>query len=235
MAFNNRNLVPLLCFLTFVATIQKSYAGIAEFDDYLKKKDEFALESSFKAYDPHPEAVTDQFNKQVGEVLTSGNVTRRHLKEGECMATNPIDRCWRCDPNWAKNRKKLADCARGFGHQTHGGKDGRYYIVTDPSDDNVELADQVGRARTLASWSLSSIKKTRNEVSKKLVEDLSWRNEAIGRQNYVCSVLSENHSILDAGIRVVPHFNLRKKESLSLKSHPTANSQRGVPRTAKES
>lgn len=67
MAFNNRNLVPLLCFLTFVATIQKSYAGIAEFDDYLKKKAEFALESSFKAYDPHPEAVTDQFNKQVGE------------------------------------------------------------------------------------------------------------------------------------------------------------------------
>jgi len=138
MAFHYRNLVPLLlCFLTFVAVIQKSYAGIAEFDDYLKKRAEFALESSFKAYDPNPVAVTDQFNKQVGEVLTSGNVTRRHLKEGGCMATNPIDRCWRCDPNWAKNRKKLADCARGFGHQTHGGKDGRYYIVTDPSDDNV--------------------------------------------------------------------------------------------------
>lgn len=55
-------------------------------------------------------------------------------KHGPCMATNPIDRCWRCDPNWASDRKKLADCARGFARGTHGGKFGRYYVVTDSSD-----------------------------------------------------------------------------------------------------
>jgi len=53
------------------------------------------------------------------------------------MATNPIDRCWRCDPNWANNRQKLADCVQGFGRNTVGGKGGPFYVVTDPSDDNM--------------------------------------------------------------------------------------------------
>lgn len=53
------------------------------------------------------------------------------------MAINSIDKCWRCDRNWALNRKKLADCARGFGEKAQGGKNGRIYVVTDPSDNNV--------------------------------------------------------------------------------------------------
>lgn len=50
------------------------------------------------------------------------------------MATNPIDRCWRCNRDWAKNRQKLADCGHGFGQTATGGKGGKIYIVTDPSD-----------------------------------------------------------------------------------------------------
>lgn len=53
------------------------------------------------------------------------------------MATNPIDRCWRCQPGWANNRKRLADCALGFGRKTTGGKGGKFYVVTDPSDDDM--------------------------------------------------------------------------------------------------
>ncbi|KAJ8563251.1 hypothetical protein K7X08_031703 [Anisodus acutangulus] len=53
------------------------------------------------------------------------------------MATNPIDRCWICDPSWAKNRQKLAECVLGFGHHTTGGKGGKIYIVTDPGDDDM--------------------------------------------------------------------------------------------------
>lgn len=53
------------------------------------------------------------------------------------MAYNPIDRCWRCDPNWARNRYRLAGCALGFGRRTIGGRDGPIYKVTDPSDDDV--------------------------------------------------------------------------------------------------
>ncbi|KAL5711731.1 pectate lyase [Ranunculus cassubicifolius] len=59
---------------------------------------------------------------------------RRNLGYFSCGTGNPIDDCWRCDPNWEKHRKRLADCAIGFGRNAVGGRDGRYYIVTDPSD-----------------------------------------------------------------------------------------------------
>jgi pectate lyase len=71
--------------------------------------------------------------------LTGTNSTRRNLRKykGPCLATNPIDRCWRCRPNWAKNRKRLVKCVLGFGHRVTGGKDGPMYVVTDPSDDDM--------------------------------------------------------------------------------------------------
>ncbi|PRQ41745.1 putative pectate lyase [Rosa chinensis] len=53
-----------------------------------------------------------------------------------CATGNSIDDCWRCDSNWYNNRKRLADCAIGFGRNTIGGRDGRFYIVTDSSDDD---------------------------------------------------------------------------------------------------
>jgi len=53
------------------------------------------------------------------------------------MATNPIDRCWRCDPNWANNRKKLADCVQGFGRNTIGGKNGPFYVVNSSLDNDM--------------------------------------------------------------------------------------------------
>lgn len=68
--------------------------------------------------------------------LEGNNSTRRHLRKysGPCLATNPIDRCWRCRKNWSKNRKRLAKCVLGFGRKTTGGRRGKYYIVTDASD-----------------------------------------------------------------------------------------------------
>lgn len=50
---------------------------------------------------------------------------------------NPVDSCWRSNPNWAKNRQALADCAVGFGSDATGGKYGSIYVVTSPSDDPV--------------------------------------------------------------------------------------------------
>lgn len=59
------------------------------------------------------------------------------LANKRCMATNPIDRCWRCDKEWAKNRKKLADCVQGFGRNTVGGQKGSFYEVTSNLDDDM--------------------------------------------------------------------------------------------------
>ncbi|KAE9464185.1 hypothetical protein C3L33_03907, partial [Rhododendron williamsianum] len=51
-----------------------------------------------------------------------------------CLTGNPIDDCWKCDPNWANNRQNLANCAIGFGSHAVGGKGGQFYVVTDSSD-----------------------------------------------------------------------------------------------------
>ncbi|KAL9259836.1 putative pectate lyase 15 [Drosera capensis] len=61
---------------------------------------------------------------------------RRKLGYFSCGTGNPIDDCWRCDPNWRKNRKRLADCSIGFGRNAVGGRNGRFYVVTDPNDDD---------------------------------------------------------------------------------------------------
>ncbi|XP_034923426.1 probable pectate lyase P59 [Populus alba] len=121
----------------FVPTLQ---GHIGEFDEYWKKKADEAREAAEEAFYPDPMNVTNQFNFQVNKVMTETNSTRRNLgsKRGErCMATNPIDRCWRCDPNWASHRQRLADCVLGFGHKTVGGKYGKIYVVTDSSDNDM--------------------------------------------------------------------------------------------------
>jgi pectate lyase len=52
------------------------------------------------------------------------------------VATNPIDQCWRCKPDWETDRKALATCALGFGAKTTGGAAGEIYTVTEPTDDD---------------------------------------------------------------------------------------------------
>lgn len=52
------------------------------------------------------------------------------------MTGNPIDDCWKCS-DWASNRRRLADCAVGFGADSIGGRNGQIYVVTDSSDRDV--------------------------------------------------------------------------------------------------
>ncbi|GLJ17524.1 hypothetical protein SUGI_0304730 [Cryptomeria japonica] len=67
-------------------------------------------------------------------VERSINTSRRELGYFSCGTGNPIDDCWRCDPNWVNNRQRLADCTMGFGRNALGGQNGRFYVVTDPND-----------------------------------------------------------------------------------------------------
>lgn len=68
--------------------------------------------------------------------VRSINASRRSLGYLSCGTGNPIDDCWRCDPNWESNRKRLADCAIGFGKDAVGGRNGRIYLVTDSGNDD---------------------------------------------------------------------------------------------------
>ncbi|KAK9995578.1 hypothetical protein SO802_020264 [Lithocarpus litseifolius] len=79
-----------------------------------------------------PEFVVKEVRRSI-----NASLTRRNLKGGSsCSTGNPIDDCGKCDSNWDKNRRKLADCAVGFGKSAVGGKNGKIYAVTDPSDDD---------------------------------------------------------------------------------------------------
>lgn len=64
------------------------------------------------------------------------STARRNLGYLSCGTGNPIDDCWRCDSDWHNNRQRLADCGIGFGRNAIGGRDGKIYVVTDPSDDD---------------------------------------------------------------------------------------------------
>jgi pectate lyase len=64
------------------------------------------------------------------------STARRNLGYLSCGTGNPIDDCWRCDSDWHSNRQRLADCGIGFGRNAIGGRDGKVYVVTDPSDDD---------------------------------------------------------------------------------------------------
>ncbi|XP_042478039.1 probable pectate lyase 5 [Macadamia integrifolia] len=87
---------------------------------------------------PNPEAVVQEVQWSLMEYSLS---TRKLMDFQEtdqtlvkCLTGNPVDDCWRCNPNWASNRQNLADCGIGFGRDALGGKGGPAYIVTDSSD-----------------------------------------------------------------------------------------------------
>ncbi|XP_051133310.1 pectate lyase-like [Andrographis paniculata] len=116
------------------------------YDVVWRRRAEEAKRRALEAYEPNPLSVVEHLNKKVhmsirgGNTTTTTTTTRRSLKGkppgggGGCEATNPIDQCWRCQPNWAQNRRRLADCGLGFGRRATGGKAGKIYVVTDPSD-----------------------------------------------------------------------------------------------------
>ncbi|KAG6425450.1 hypothetical protein SASPL_115885 [Salvia splendens] len=82
---------------------------------------------TFSSPFPDPELIVQEVNEKI-------NASRRNLGFLSCGTGNPIDDCWRCDPNWEKNRQRLADCAIGFGKHAIGGRDGKIYVVSDPGD-----------------------------------------------------------------------------------------------------
>ncbi|XP_073269161.1 probable pectate lyase 12 isoform X1 [Primulina huaijiensis] len=85
---------------------------------------------------PDPESVAQDVYRRVNESMSRRQMLSYTSSEqsSTCFTGNPMDDCWRCDPNWQLNRQRLADCAIGFGQYALGGKGGRYYVVTDSSD-----------------------------------------------------------------------------------------------------
>ncbi|WVZ13945.1 hypothetical protein V8G54_011511 [Vigna mungo] len=134
--------VVLTLLVTLAITIPCLEAGIAKYDDFLKAQAKEAREIAIESYVPTPELVTGELNHHVH--LAIKNSTRRGLNEamnppigGRCDSTNPIDNCWRCNKDWAKDRYRLARCGKGFGRRAVGGLGGPIYVVTDNSDEDM--------------------------------------------------------------------------------------------------
>ncbi|KAK4750248.1 hypothetical protein SAY87_027697 [Trapa incisa] len=86
---------------------------------------------------PNPDAVAQDLQRRVNISLSRRELfsaDEHDQSSSSCRSGNPIDDCWRCDPNWQSNRQRLAECGIGFGAGATGGKGGRYYVVTDSSD-----------------------------------------------------------------------------------------------------
>ncbi|XP_022138994.1 probable pectate lyase 18 [Momordica charantia] len=85
---------------------------------------------------PDPDSVADELQRRVNASISRRQMLSLESKDEafSCLSGNPIDDCWRCDPNWAANRQRLADCGIGFGRDAVGGKGGKIYIVSDSSD-----------------------------------------------------------------------------------------------------
>ncbi|KAL0350928.1 UNVERIFIED_CONTAM: putative pectate lyase P59 [Sesamum radiatum] len=142
---NTTDICLLVLFLFAFAGAAR--ANIAEFDEVWQRRAEEAWNRTLESYEPAPAKIVSHLNlnvhralKEVKEEELSLNSTRRQLShgyDGPCRVTNPIDRCWRCQANWAQNRFRLADCVLGFGYKAKGGKNGKFYVVTDPSDNDM--------------------------------------------------------------------------------------------------
>ncbi|KAL9659533.1 hypothetical protein QQ045_024340 [Rhodiola kirilowii] len=88
-----------------------------------------------EAWHEHAVDNPDQIAAEV-EMSIRNSTDRRKLGYFSCGTGNPIDDCWRCDPRWQFHRKRLANCAIGFGRNAIGGRDGKYYVVSDENDDD---------------------------------------------------------------------------------------------------
>ncbi|EEF42874.1 probable pectate lyase 12 [Ricinus communis] len=92
---------------------------------------------TFPTPHPNPEQVVQDVQRRVNASMSRRQMLQISQKDQTtCQTGNPIDDCWKCDPDWPNNRQRLADCAIGFGQYAMGGKNGEYYIVTDSSDDD---------------------------------------------------------------------------------------------------
>ncbi|XP_010646559.1 probable pectate lyase 1 [Vitis vinifera] len=77
------------------------------------------LDIPFPHQHPNPEVVVDEESDGLS-----------------CLTGNPVDDCWRCDPNWQNNQLRLTNCGIGFGQDAMSGKGGQFYVVIDSFDED---------------------------------------------------------------------------------------------------
>ncbi|KAL3649645.1 hypothetical protein CASFOL_006048 [Castilleja foliolosa] len=183
---------------------------------------------------PNPGYVVQQVKRRVKE-----SISRKHRilstsgsnAHSQCLTGNPIDDCWRCDPNWAANRQSLADCAIGFGHSATGGKGGRIYVVTDSSDrDTVDPTPGTLRHAVIQDEPLWIV--FQSSMAIKLKHELIVNNQKTidGRGAYVqitgngCITLQYVSNVIIHNVHI---YNCMPSGNTNIRSSPTHVGYRG--------
>ncbi|KAE8720651.1 putative pectate lyase 3 [Hibiscus syriacus] len=161
---------------------------MAEYDDYRRERELKAKENQEKAYNPRPKEVTNHYNEHA---VSTRQGLKGKKKRGSCRATNPFDQCWRCDPYWEINRKRLADCALGFGRGTTGRKDGEFYVVTDSSDNVLDPTPGTLRHAVIQNRPLWIIfaRPMIIKLEQELVIQLMTKPSTVGEPGYILLML----------------------------------------------
>ncbi|XP_009799817.1 putative pectate lyase 8 [Nicotiana tabacum] len=126
-------LIMMMLFIT--ATASKSIEEEKQFQSLRNSTMVNRLSENDELRHEHAEVDPEAIASMVAMSIRN-STERRKLGYFSCTTGNPIDDCWRCDRHWVRNRKRLADCSIGFGRNAIGGRDGRYYVVTDSGDDD---------------------------------------------------------------------------------------------------
>ncbi|XP_024011775.1 probable pectate lyase 5 [Eutrema salsugineum] len=142
---NNPQQPTYICIILFCLLVSLSHLGRASSSSSTSTSTSTSFFNlSLPHQHPFPEDVVLNVQRKLNDSLYRRNLLT-YQQDGDttasapipsCITGNPIDDCWRCDPNWSENRQRLADCSIGFGQGTLGGKGGRFYLVTDSSDND---------------------------------------------------------------------------------------------------
>lgn len=161
------------------------------------------------------------------------SIYRREMldTDGGCLTGNPIDDCWRCDPNWAKNRQRLADCAIGFGKSALGGKGGQIYVVTDSSDHDVVSPTpgtlRYGVLQTEPLWivfSSNMVIKLKHELIVNSYKTIDGRGANVAITGGGCITLQYVSNVIIHNIRV---YDCKPSGNTNIRSSPTHVGYRG--------
>lgn len=179
---------------------------------------------------PYPEAVVQELQSKVNEFIS-----RRQLLDttinAQCQTGNPIDDCWRCDPNWASNRQRLADCAIGFGQGAIGGRNGKIYVVTDSSDeDTVNPTTGTLRHAVIQDeplWIIFSADmfiKLKHELIVNSYKTIDGRGTKVHITGNGCITLQYISNVIIHNVHI---YNCRPSGNTNIRSTPTHVGHRG--------
>ncbi|KAL8538700.1 hypothetical protein ACS0TY_000640 [Phlomoides rotata] len=183
---------------------------------------------------PDPESVAQEVQRSVNASVSRRREvfeTPTNKAQSQCLTGNPIDDCWRCDPNWANNRQRLAECAIGFGKAAMGGKGGRLYVVTDSSDhDTVSPTPGTLRFGVIQEEPLwivfqsSMVIKLKHELIVNNYKTIDGRGANVQITGNGCITLQYISNVIIHNVHV---YNCKPSGNTDIRSSPTHVGHRG--------